>query len=348
MAFDVALLKELLNCTSISGYEGRVSTLFSQSLRDCSYSQSTDALNNAYSYCGNPESKTVVMLEAHMDEIGFQVLYIDKSGYIYFRKNGGIDPCCVPGRFVNIFTVDGDVVSGVIGKKPIHLLSTDDRKVVPSLDALWIDTGLPADIVKERVHVGDPVAYVPFVQLLGDSRIASKGLDDKIGVFVVMEAFRRLASRKLDLKICAVASAQEEVGCRGAVVGSANVDPDYSISVDVDFATDVPDCSPKTNGSLALGDGVIITRHLDSNRSFSDLAVKVAESKDIPHQISARRSSTGGTDAAKIQLTNKGVKTLLLGIPNRYMHTPVEVCDFNDVESAIELMVEIVVELSKK
>lgn len=348
MALDKVLLNDLLSRTSVSGYEGSVSTLFLQSLSDCSYSQGTDALNNAYSYCGNPESQTVVMLEAHMDEVGFQVLYIDKSGFIYFRKNGGIDPCCVPGRFVNIFTIDGAVVSGVIGKKPIHLLSTEDRKVVPSLDELWIDTGLPSEVVKERVHVGDPVAYVPFVQLLGDSRIASKGLDDKIGVFVVMEAFRRLASKSLDIKICAVASAQEEVGCRGAVVGSANVDPDYSISVDVDFATDVPDCSPKTNGSLALGDGVIITRHLDSNRPFSDLAVKVAESKDIPHQVSARRSSTGGTNASKIQLTNKGVKTLLLGIPNRYMHTPVEVCDLDDVESAIELIVETVVELSKK
>lgn len=347
MILDLASLKELLIRASVSGYEGSVGRFFIERLKDCSYFQEVDALNNAYSYCGNRNAAKTVMLEAHMDEIGFQVLYIDKSGYVYFRKNGGIDPCCVPGRYVEIFTIDGKSIPGVIGKKPIHLLSADDRKVVPALDAMWIDTGLPAEVVSETIHVGDPVAYVPHIQSLGESRIASKGLDDKIGLFVVMEAFRRLAEMDLDIRISAVASAQEEVGCRGSIIGSANVMPDYSISVDVDFATDVPDCSPKSNGDIALGKGVIITRHLDSNRQFSDLAVRVAESRDIPFQISARKDATGGTDASKIQLTNKGVRTLLLGIPNRYMHTPVEVCDLGDVESAVDLIVNLVVELSK-
>jgi endoglucanase len=347
MILDITSLKELLGRTSVSGYEGNVADFFLTHLRDYSFSQEVDALNNAYSYCGNKHATKTVMLEAHMDEIGFQVLYIDKSGYVYFRKNGGIDPCCVPGRFVNIYSLDGDMVPGVIGKKPIHLISADDRKTVPALDAMWIDTGLSAEVVSEKIHIGDPVAYVPHVQTLGESRIASKGLDDKIGLFAVMEAFRRLSKMDLGIRIAVVASSQEEVGCRGSIIGSANVMPDYSISVDVDFATDVPDCSPKSNGDIALGNGVIITRHLDSNRQFSDMAVKVAESQGIPFQISARRNATGGTDAAEIQLTNKGVKTLLLGIPNRYMHTPVELCDLKDVESAIDLMVNLVVKLSE-
>ena len=347
MSIDLSVLKDLLERTSISGYEGDVVNFFLSYLKEYSYLQETDSINNAYSYCGNRESTRTVMLEAHMDEIGFQVLYIDNSGYVYCRKNGGVDPCCIPGRFVNIITLSGEIIHGVIGKKPIHLLSVDDRKIVPSLEALWIDTGMPAEFVKERIHIGDPVAYVPFVQMLGDCRISSKGIDDKIGLFIVMESFRRLAAMNLDIRIAAVASSQEEVGCRGSVVGSANVMPDYSISIDVDFATDVPDCSPKVNGDIALGNGVIITRHLDNNRSLSDLAVQVAESNEIHHQISARRTATGGTDTAKIQLTNKGVKTLLLGIPNRYMHTPVEVCDLNDVESAIDLIVKLVIELSK-
>ena len=347
MSIDIALLNELLASSSVSGYEGEMSNLFLSRLKDYSFFQETDALNSAYSYCGKKDSPRTIMLEAHMDEIGFQVLYIDNSGNIYIRKNGGIDPCCVPGRFVNIFTIGGEVIPGVIGKKPIHLLGADERKIVPALDALWVDTGLPVDIVKEKIHVGDPVAYMPYVQQLGESRISSKGLDDKIGVFVIMESFRRLSSMGLNSCIVAVASSQEEVGCRGSVVGSQRVVPDYSISVDVDFATDVPDCSLKTNGDISLGKGVVITRHLDSNRALSDKAVKLAEEKGIDHQISARRAATGGTDAAKIQLTNKGVNTLLLGIPNRYMHTPVEMCDFNDVEAAIELIVNLVVELSK-
>ena len=344
---NLNLLNDLLGCPSVSGYEEKAAGIFLENLKDCSYHQETDALNNAYSYCGDKDASKVVMLEAHIDEIGFQVLYIDNSGFIYVRKNGGIDPCCIPGRFVNIITLSGEMIPGVIGKKPIHLIPADDRSSVPSLDALWVDTGLPVEMVKELVHVGDPVVYTPQIQLLGESRIASKGLDDKIGVYVIMEAFRRLSEKQLNVRVCAVASSQEEVGCRGSIVGSANVMPDYSISIDVDFATDVPDCSKKATGDVSLGNGVVITRHLDSNREFSDMALKVAEKENILHQVSARRNATGGTDAAKIQLTNKGVKTLLLGIPNRYMHTPVEVCDLNDVESAIDLIVNLVTEISK-
>lgn len=348
MPLDIPLLKDLLGRSSVSGYEDEVAALFLEGLKPYSCLQETDALNNAYSYCGDRSSSRVVMLEAHMDEIGFQVLYIDKAGNVYVRKNGGIDPCCVPGRFVNIRTIDGEIVPGVIGKKPVHLLTAEDRRIAPPLETLWIDTGLPVETVKEKIHVGDPVTYVPQVQMLGENRIASKGLDDKIGVFVVMEAFRRLSEMKLkDVCVVAAACAQEEVGCRGSVVGSAHVKPTHCVCVDVDFATDVPDCSPKTSGSVSLGDGVVVTRHLDSNRAISSLAVRVAEKRRIPYQLSARRSATGGTDTAKIQLTNEGVQTLLLGIPNRYMHTPVEVCDLIDVECAVELIVQLVVELAR-
>ena len=342
------LLTLMLQTPSVSGYENAASQLYLDYLKDISFRQERDALNNAYAYVGKPDARLRVMVEAHIDEIGFQVLYIDKSGFIYFRKNGGIDPCCVPGRFVQILTIDGQVLQGVIGKKPIHLLSADERKEVPAGESLWIDTGLPADEVKRLVHVGDPVCYVPTMAFLGQDKIASKGLDDKIGVFVVAEALRRIATLNLDICVCGVASSQEEVGCRGAQVGAANVNPDYSISIDVDFATDVPNCLPKHHGDVALGKGVVITRHLDSNRIFSDQAVAVAEENGIAHQISARRSATGGTNASKIQLANCGVRTLLLGIPNRYMHTPAEVCDLRDVESAVELIVKLVESISRE
>lgn len=342
---QTSFLRALLEAPSVSGYEDAASEVFLNYVHSFTDQTSVDVLNNTFAMVGNPKSDVVVMLEAHIDEIGFQVLYISDEGYLYIRKNGGVDICCVPGSVVQIITKDGTVVPGVIGKKPIHLVPADDRKKAPDLDKLWVDTGLTAKEVRERIRVGDPVCFAPGVTMLGDTKISSKGLDDKIGVYVVAEALRRLSMKKLDARVCGVASSQEEVGCRGAVVGSATLNPRYAISLDVTFATDVPDCSPRKHGEVRLGKGVVITKHLDSNRQMSDLAEAVALQHKIPFQISANNSATGGTNASKIQLSNRGVRSLLLSIPNRYMHTPAEVCDLRDVESAIDLVVELIVEL---
>lgn len=335
-------LTHLLEAPSVSGYEDAASNVFLNYVSAFAYSTETDVLNNTYAYVGNPEADVTIMLEAHIDEIGFQVLHISQEGFLYVRKNGGIDLCCVPGSQVQVLAHDGTVIPGVIGKKPIHLVAADDRKKVPELDALWVDTGLEADEVRQRVRVGDPICFAPNMEMLGEHRITSKGLDDKIGVYIVAEALRRLSSKKLKVRVCGVASSQEEVGCRGAVVGSANLNPDYAVSLDVTFATDVPDCPVCKHGDISLGKGVVITKHLDSNRKFAQLAEKVAEEYQIPHQLSANNSATGGTNAAKIQLSNKGVRSLLLSIPNRYMHTPAEVCDMRDIDSAVDLIVALV------
>lgn len=339
---QTSFLRALLEAPSVSGYEDAASEVFLNYVHSFTDQTSVDVLNNTYAMVGNLESETTVMLEAHIDEIGFQVLHISKEGYLYIRKNGGIDICCVPGSVVQILTKDGTAIPGVIGKKPIHLISPDDRKKSPELDTLWVDTGLTPDVVRERIRVGDPVCFAPGVTMLGDTKISSKGLDDKIGVYVVAEALRKLAMRNLNVKVCGVASSQEEVGCRGAVVGSATLHPQYSISLDVTFATDVPDCPARKYGEVILGKGVVITKHLDSNRKFAELAEEVAVKHKIPCQLSANNSATGGTNASKIQLSNTGVRSLLLSIPNRYMHTPAEVCDLRDIESAINLVVELV------
>ncbi len=341
-------LTKLLETPSVSGYEEVAGQLFLDYLKSAAYKTDIDVLNNSYAFVGNPKAKTTVMVEAHIDEIGFQVLYINDDGYLYIRKNGGIDLCCVPGSKVEILASDGTVVPGVIGKKPIHLIPADDRKKAPDLDKLWVDTGLTPEEVKKHISVGDPVCFAPGVSFLGPHKVSSKGLDDKIGVYIVAEAMRKLGKVKLEnVNVCGVASSQEEVGCRGAVVGSANLDPDYSISLDVTFATDVPDCPKQKHGDITLGKGIVITRHLDSHRKFSQLAQMVAKKHKIAHQMSANDSATGGTNASKIQLSNKGVRSLLLSIPNRYMHTPAEVCDMRDVEAGVDLIVAIVENLEK-
>lgn len=335
-------LRNLLAAPSVSGYEDAAAKVYLDYVKPFAYKTDTDVLNNSYAFVGNPESEITVMVEAHIDEIGFQVMYLHKDGYLYVRKNGGVDVCCIPGSSVQVLASDGTVIPGVIGKKPIHLVPADERKHALDLDALWVDTGLDFQELSARVCVGDPVCFAPNMTMLGQSKITSKGLDDKIGVYVVAEALRKLAERKPHVKVCGVASSQEEVGCRGAVVGSANVAPNYSISIDVTFATDVPDCPAHKYGDIRLGGGVVITKHLDSNRRFSQQAQTVADQFGIRYQLSANNSATGGTNASKIQLSNKGVSSLLLSIPNRYMHTPAEVCDMQDVEAAVDLIVELV------
>ena len=289
------------------------------------------------------------MIEAHIDEIGFQVIYIDISGYIYMRKNGGIDVNCIPGSQVVIQTSSGEELFGVIGKKPVHLVSPDERNKGIEIHSLWVDTGLTPDEVKKKVSIGDVVAWKSNMMYLSDKRVSSKGLDDKVGVYIISQVLKRLSLLKnIPGQVCGVASVQEEVGNRGAIVCGHRITPDVAICVDVDFATDVPDC-PKTRfGDIALGKGVVIHRSIDNTNSFSLLAEKIAKENNIKYQVSARTLAVGGTNAVVIQQTKDGVKTISLGVPCRYMHTPVELCDVDDMESAIELLYLIITKISSE
>lgn len=336
-------LNRLLETRSVPGFERDASNLFCGYLTDSAVSVEIDIIGNAFIRNHKPEEKASVMLEAHIDEIGFQVLYIDNQGFIYVRRDGGIDLHCLPGTQVSIHTQSGELLSGVIGKKPVHLMEGDAKTRVIELDNLWIDTGLSPEKIRGLVSVGDAVSFNPNMKMLTDKLITSKALDDKIGVFVIAEAYKQLVNlHDANKRICAVASVQEEIGSRGAVPCAYSVFPDIAICVDVDFATDVPDCSPKKYGDVRLGKGVVIQKTPDSNPDLLSKAERIAKDNGIPYQISARPNSTGGNDTSRVQLARGGVKTLGLGIPCRYMHTPVELCDLSDAIAAIDLIVALV------
>lgn len=334
-------LEELLNVPSVSGFESEAARLFCEHLEQYSDDVHIDILNNAYACSKGGSNNIKVMLDAHIDEIGMQVLYIDESGYLYVRRAGGVDVQCLPGTSVMIMSNDGVFVSGVIGKKPVHLMHPDEKSRTTELENIWIDTGMDAIEVKEKISIGAAVCMMPNLKYLSQNRISSKSLDDKVGVFIVAEVFKRLAKIEKEYALYAVASVQEEVGTRGIGPVAYSIDPDIAICIDVDFATDVPDCPKKKYGNIKLGEGVIITRNLDSNLRLSQLAEHVAIENGIPYQISARNISTGGNNTSRIQISRGGVQTLFLSIPCRYMHTPVEVCDLRDVESAVELLTEL-------
>ena len=345
---DINFLNKILNTYSVSGFENQAGKLFIDYLKPFVDSTDTDPMGNCYAYIGNNcrNDKTAsVLIEAHIDEIGFQVIYIDDKGYIYMRKNGGIDVSCIPGSQIVIQTSSGEELLGIIGKKPIHLIDPDERNKNIEIHTLWVDTGLTTEEVKKKVAIGDVIAWKSNMIYLSDKRISSKGLDDKAGVYIISQVLKRLSSSKNDaIQVCGVASVQEEVGHRGAIVCGHKLNPNLAICIDVDFATDVPDC-PKTRfGDIALGKGVVIHRSIDNTNSFSLLAERIAKENNIKYQVSARNIAVGGTNAVVIQQAKDGIKTISLGIPCRYMHTPVELCDLDDIQAAIDLVYNVILE----
>ena len=340
-------LEELLLTCGPSGFEFEQAKVYRDYLKPFAHDIRTDVLGNTIARL-NPDAKFQFMLSGHYDEIGFQVVSIMPQGLISFRPVGGIDPLTLPGTGVEILTEKGHI-PGVIGRKPIHLQTPDERKAVPKIEDLWIDIGAAdKDAAAKFVQVGDPIAFSRNFEMLSDTCIHSKSLDDKIGAFVIAEAFRQLAKRKIKVGVACVGTVQEELGLRGAITGAFGVNPNAAIAVDVGFATDVPGIKPELLGDIKLGGGAELQRNADNNPPLLARILKVAAKKNIPYQMTTGHRATGGTDTAAIQMTRGGVATALISIPNRYMHTPAEICDLRDVESAVALIVETIASLSGK
>lgn len=334
---NLELLKRYCSATGVSGFEENVTDLFFRETSGCTNVQETDPLGNAYAWLSSCNDSSPIMIEAHCDEIGFQVIHISESGLLYVRRNGGVDEQCLPGSIVTVQTAGGGYIEGVIGKKPIHLMSQDDRLRTAEIHQLWVDTGLAPETVKQEVSIGAPVALSPNFRKLG-SRIVSKALDNRVGLFVISEVLKNLYGKSLNRSVCAVATTQEELGSRGAVVAAYKCRPKVAITVDLDFATDLPDMNANRYGNTCLGKGVVLPFNADISPNIFKKMVDICESKGISFQKSARPHSTGGTNVSRIQLSRDGIETMSLGIPCRYMHTPVEMCDIEDIKSAILLL----------
>jgi len=337
-------LEQLMKCSGPSGFEIETAAVFRKYLSQFAGKVYTDVTGNTIGIL-NEKSDFKVMLAGHYDEIGFQVVHIADEGLLYIRNVGGIDKVTVPGTEVEVLTEKGRV-HGVIGKKPIHLTEEKDRSQAIEIKNLWVDIGVENKKEAEKiVRVGDPVAVKSNFTRMGKNRIVSKGMDDKIGAFVVAETLRELSTRKINVAVYGVGTVQEELGLRGATTSAFGIAPNVGFAIDVGFATDTPDIEKKTLGSVSLGKGPILSRSADDNPVLSKILRATAKKKNIKYQDKAGYRASGGTDTAIIQLTRGGVATSLVSIPNRYMHTPVEMCDLRDVEAAIKLLVETILTL---
>jgi endoglucanase len=339
---SMEFLKSLLAAPGPSGYEGPVRAVWKEEATRFADSVSVDLHGNAIAALNSAGSPRI-MLAGHMDELGFQIVHIDDEGYLSFDTVGGFDMAIVPGRKVRIHTAKGDVL-GIIGKKPVHMMTPEDRRKVAEKHELWIDIGAKdGKETKKLVAIGDPVTYDANFELLRRGLAVSRAFDNKMGAFVVAETMRKVAAdrRKLRASLYSVATVQEEVGLRGAKTSTYGVDPLIGIALDVNFATDHPGMDKRRIGDQKVGGGPIISRGANINPVVFDELVKVATRKNIPYQISAEPGGTG-TDANAMQLTRAGVATGLVGVALRYMHTPVEVLSLDDLEHTSELLKEFV------
>ncbi len=345
-------LEDLLTTPSPSGFEQPVQRVVRKRMKPFSDAIAGDHHGNLI--CSfNPTGKVRVMLAGHCDQIGMMTTHIDDLGYIWFNAIGGIDAAVTPGSTVTILTRDGNV-NGVVGARALHLTAAHDRGKPLEINRMWIDIGARDGAeAKKLVRIGDPIVYELGVMKLGANRISSPGCDDKIGTFVVMEALRLVAKavgrskKSFPVALFAVSTVQEELGLRGARTAAYGIDPVVGIAVDVTHSTDNPSAEAKQLGVIKMGEGPVVFRGANINSVVEELFVTTAKKKKIKHQVIGAAGATG-TDANAIQVSRAGVAAALIGVPNRYMHTQVEVIDLRDLEAAAKLIAEAILAIKPR
>jgi endoglucanase len=335
---SLSFLKSLLDSPGPSGFETLPARVWRDEAASFADRISADVSGNSVAAV-NPDTEPRVMLAGHIDEIGLMIVHVDDDGYLYFSTIGGWDPQVLVGQRVAIATKNR-LVDGVIGKRAVHMLETEEREQVSKVSSLWIDIG--AKSKKEalrRVRIGDPaVLAAPTVQLPG-GRLTSRSIDNRIGAFVVLEALRMLERRRPKVGVFAVATSQEEISWTGggAKTSATRIDPRVAIVVDLTHATDHPTAEKKRHGDFKLGGGPVISRGSATNPQMVDMLIQVAEASKIPYALAAAPGDTG-TDADSIYCARQGIATGLVSIPTRYMHSPNEMVDLADVQRAAKLL----------
>lgn len=343
VAFD--FLKQLLMVPSPSGFEEPVQEVVRAWAASRADEVRTDTHGNVIAI-KNPGGSPRLLLDGHCDQIGLMVSHIDEGGFLYCQPIGGWDAQILLGQRMTVYGKNGPL-DGVIARKPKHLLTPEEQKQVPEITALWIDIGAKdkAEAAK-YVEVGDPVTpLLGHRRLLGDLLSGPK-MDDTTGLFVVFDVLRRLEGRKIRPALHVVSAVQEEIGLRGAQTAAFGVDPHVAVAVDVTHATDCPTIDKKAHGDVRLGSGPVLFRGANINPIVFRLLRETADEAKLPYQLKGAPHGTAN-DANAIQLNRAGVAVGLLGLPNRYMHSPVEVVNLKDLDAASELLTKFVLTLSE-
>ena len=339
-------LKSLLEQPSPSGFEQPVQKVWRQRMKSYADKVWTDVHGNTIAVL-NPKGTPRVMLAGHSDEIGFMVNYINDEGFLYFSAIGGVDPGLVSARRVKIFTGKG-IIYGVVGRKAIHMMDQEERKKVPEMHKLWIDIGAKDKKEAQKlVSVGDPIVFDCGFQELRNGLAVSRGFDNRIGSFAVAETLRLVAGKKPKAAVFAVSTVQEELGLRGARTSAFGIDPHVGIAVDVGNATDHPEADKQKAGEIKLGEGPVIVRGPNINPIVEKGLMAAARKAKVAFQTQGASRATG-TDANAMQINRAGVAAGLISVPNRYMHTPVEMISLDDLENTSKILAAYIMTLNAK
>jgi endoglucanase len=339
---SLKFLEQLVNTPSPTGHETRGQRVW----LDYATEYADETFSDAYGNCVavlNKGGSPRLMLAAHADEIAMTINYIDDNGFIYVRKMGGVDAAICKAQRVVIHSQDGPV-NGVVGNVAPHLAkqsNDNDRPKVPMIHEIFIDIGVPNKKAAQKlVRVGDPITLADRFKLLRNDLAVARAFDNRIGTWAVAEALRLLSEKKsgsLKAEICAVSNVQEEVGLLGARQIAYSLHPDIALVVDVTHATDYPTVNKPQHGEVYIGKGPTVAHGGSSHPEVVRRLEEVARSKKIP--IQHETIPTGGaTDTDVIFWTRGGIASALISLPNRYMHSPVEVVSLKDLKLIPELM----------
>jgi putative aminopeptidase FrvX len=340
-------LKTLVNTPSPTGHETRGQRVW----LDYAGQFADETFSDAYGNCVavlNKGGRPRIMLAAHADEIAMAVNYIDDNGFIYVRRMGGIDAAITKAQRIVIHTRNG-AVKGVVGNVAPHLAKQDGDPKPPKIHDLFIDIGVSnRKAAEELIRVGDPITLTDEFDILRGDLVVARAFDNRIGTFAVAETLRLLKESKVKLncEICAVSNVQEEVGLLGARQIAYSLKPDIALVVDVTHATDYPTVSKAQHGDIKIGQGPAITHGGCNHPEVVKRLEEIAAKQKIPLQHEAM-SASSGTDTDVIFWTRGGIASALISLPNRYMHSPVEVVSLKDLEMIPKLMAAFVQSLKK-
>ena len=335
---SLQFLKRLLDTPGPSAFESAPARVWREEAGTIADRVDVDVTGNSWAALDGGAPR--VMLAGHMDEIGVMISHIDDDGFLSFEPIGGWDSQVFVGQRIVLLGRNG-AVSGVVGKKAIHIMDKDEREKISKTEDLWIDIGAASRTEAQgRVRVGDPGVLASQVLEYPNGRLVSRSIDNRIGSFIVLETLRLLAGeRRPAASVTAVATTREEISANGGGARplATHLDPSVAIVVDVTHATDYPGIDKRRHGDFRLGGGPVLSRGASVNSALFELLAETAEQEGIAYSVEAASRDTH-TDAEAIFNAHRGVATALVSVPNRYMHSPSEMVAVSDLEATARLL----------
>ncbi|OYU68244.1 MAG: peptidase M42 [Cytophagaceae bacterium BCCC1] len=346
MENNIKFLYEYLNNASPTGFESTGQQIWLDYINPYIDENIVDVYGTAVGVV-NPGKEYKVVIEAHSDEISWFVNYITDSGYIYVRRNGGSDHQIAPSMRVNLHTRKNGIVKGIFGWPAIHVRDSA-KEETPSLKNIFIDVGAStkAEVESMGIHVGTVATFEDGLMELNEKFYVGRALDNRIGGYIIAEVARKLKENNVELPytLYVVNAVQEEIGLRGSEMISRRLKPDVAVVIDVTHDTQSPMYDKKKDGDIACGKGPTLSYGPAVQNNLLNMIMDLAEEKNIPFQRAAVSRSTG-TDTDSFAYSAEGVASALISLPQKYMHTTVEMVHKDDVQACIDLYYEFLLNL---